>query len=125
MIHFDFNERYQDENVVGSAITRRDGFMVSVGVHAMIVALLIFVPQLELFQMSPEELAARQEELRRQQEQERPRFVFVEPRVDIPALRAPDRGQLSDIDRQAQARAQAQQPENPLPFNRGNSAEQV
>ena len=125
MIHFDFDERYQDENVVGSALTRRDGVMVSVGVHALIAVLLIFVPQLELFRMSPEELEARQEELRRQQEQQRPRFVFVEPRVDIPALRPPDRGQLSDLDRQAQARLKAQQPANPLPFNQGNSSEQV
>ena len=125
MIHFDFDDRYQDENVVGSAIGRRDGFTLSVVVHAFIVAALILVPQLDLFQLSPEELEARQEELRRQQEQQRPRFVFVEPRVDIPALRAPDRAQLSDLDRQAQTRAQAQQPANPLPFNRGNSAEQV
>jgi TonB family protein len=125
LIHFDFDERYQDENVVGSAITRRDGFMVSVVVHTLIAAALLFVPQLELFELSPEELEARQEELRRQQEQERPRFVFVEPRVDLKALRPPDRGQLSDLDRQAQAQQRAQQPENPLPFNLGNSAEQV
>jgi TonB family protein len=125
LIHFDFDERYQDENVVGSAINRRDGFVVSVVVHTLIAVALILVPTLELFKMSPEELEARQEELRRQQEQERPRFVFVEPRVDIPALRAPDRGQLSDLDRQAQARQRAPQPENPLPFNQGNSAEQV
>jgi TonB family protein len=125
LIHFDFDERYQDENVVGSAINRRDGFMVSVGVHGLIAVLLILLPQLELFQLSPEELEARQEELRKQEEQQRPRFVFVEPRVDIPALRPPDRAQLSDLDRQAQARQRAQQPENPLPFNRGNSAEQT
>jgi TonB family protein len=125
LIHFDFDERYQDENIVGSAITRRDGFMVSVGFHALIAVLLILVPQLELFKLSPEELEARQEELRRLQEQQRPRFVFVEPRVDMPALRPPDRAQLSDLDRQAQARQRAQQPENPLPFNQGNSAEQV
>jgi TonB family protein len=125
LIHFDFDERYQDENVVGSAITRRDGVVVSAVVHALIAVALIFLPQLALFQMSPEELEARQEELRRQQEQQRPRFVFVEPRVDVPALRAPDRAQLSDLDRQAQSRQRGQQPENPLPFNLGNSAEQV
>jgi TonB family protein len=125
LIHFDFDERYQDENIVGSAITRRDGFMVSVFVHAMIVAALLFVPQLDLFKMSPEELTAQQQEELRRQERERTTFVFVEPRADIPALRAPDRAQLSDLDRQAQARQRAQQPANPLPFNLGNSAEQV
>ncbi len=126
MIHFDFDERYQDENIVGSAITRRDGVMVSVVVHALLFAALIFVPQLDLFELSPEELEARQEELRRQQEaRENRTFVFVQPKVDLEALRAPDRGQLSDLDRQAQARQKAQQPDNPLPFALGNSAEQV
>ncbi len=125
MIHFDFEDRYQDENIVGHAIARRDGLMVSVVVHALIAAALIFAPQLALFELTPEELEARQEELRRQQEQERPRFVFVQPRVDMEALKAPERGQLSDLDRQAQAPQRAEQPTNPLPFNRGNSAEQV
>jgi TonB family protein len=125
LIHFDFDERYQDENVVGSAITRRDGFMVSVLTHALLLAALILVPQLSLFELSPEELAAQQEELRQQQEQERPRFVFVDPKIDLKALQPPDRAQLSDLDRQAQSRQQAQAPKNPLPFNLGNSAEQV
>jgi TonB family protein len=125
LIHFDFEDRYQDENIVGHAIARRDGLMVSVVVHALIAAALIFAPQLALFELTPEELEARQEELRRQQEQERPRFVFVQPRVDMEALKAPERGQLSDLDRQAQAPQRAEQPTNPLPFNRGNSAEQV
>jgi TonB family protein len=127
LIHFDFDDRYPDENVVGRAIARRDGVVVSVGVHAAIVVMLIFAPQLEWFQPSAEELAARQEELRRQQEEQREqqRFVFVQQRVDMPSLRAPDRGQLSDLDRQAQTPQRAEQPTNPLPFMRGNSSEQV
>jgi TonB family protein len=126
LIHFDFDERYQDDNVVGSAIARRDGVLVSVVVHGLLFAALVFGPQLELFQPSPEELQAQQEELRRQQEQQQDRtFVFVQPKVDMPALQAPDRAQLSDIDRRAQARQRAEQPANPLPFARGNSAEQT
>ncbi|HEY6361415.1 MAG TPA: TonB family protein [Vicinamibacterales bacterium] len=123
MIHFDFDERYQDENVVGSAITRRDGFMVSVGVHALIAVALVILPQLDLFELSPEELQAREEALRRQREERT--FVFVQPRVDLEALRPPDRGQLSDLDRQAQAPQRAREPENPVPFALGNSPEQV
>jgi TonB family protein len=127
LIHFDFEDRYQDENVVGSAITRRDGVMASILVHAAIAVALLFGPQLDWFAPSPEELEARQEELRRQEEAERAsrRMVFVQPRVDMPALRPPDRGQLSDLDRQAQAPQRAERPENPLPFARGNSPEQV
>jgi TonB family protein len=126
LIHFDFDERYQDENVVGSAIARRDGVMASVVVHGLLFAALIFGPQLELFEPTPEELQAQQEELRRQQEAQQDRtFVFVQPKVDMPALQAPNRAQLSDIDRRAQALERAEQPSNPLPFARGNSAEQT
>ena len=127
MIHFDFDDRYQDENVVGHALARRDGVVVSVGVHAALIALLIFGPQFAIFQPSPEELEARQEELRRQQEEQRDqqRMVFVQPRLDTPSLRPPERGQLSDLDRQAQAPQRSEQPNNPLPFMRGNSSEQV
>jgi TonB family protein len=126
LIHFDFEERYQDENVVGSAIARRDGVLVSVVVHGLLFLALVFGPQLELFEPTPEELQARQEELQRQQEAQRDRtFVFVQPKVDLEALQAPDRAQLSDIDRRAQAQQRAEQPSNPLPFARGNSTEQT
>jgi TonB family protein len=127
LIHFDFEERYADENVVGSAINRRDGVLVSVVVHALLFASLLFLPQLALFGPTPQELDARQqEELRRQQEQRENRtFVFVQPRVDLEAQRAPERSQLSDLNRRAQAPQLSQRPDNPLPFAQGNSSQQV
>jgi TonB family protein len=125
VIHFDFDERYQDEAVVGTAISRRDGVLLSVIVHGLIAAAFIVGPQLWLFQPSPEELQRRQAELERQREESRRRFVFVQPRADIPALRPPDRAELSDLDRQAQDPVIAREPENPLPFSRGDSPERV
>jgi TonB family protein len=126
LIHFDFEQRYQDENVVGSAIARRDGVMVSVVVHALLAAALILAPSLDLFAPSAEELQARQQELERQQRERQDRtFVFVQPRVDLKALQPPDRGQLSDLDRKAQAPQLAERPNNPLPFAQGNSSEQI
>jgi len=87
---------------------------------------LIFLPQLQIFQPSREELEARQRELQRQEEERRNRtFVFVQPKVDLPAMRPPDRSQLSDLDRRAQAPQPAPRPENPLPYTRGNSSQQV
>src|SRR5687767_10528790 len=87
----------------------------------------MFAPEIEFLQPSPEELEARQEELRRLQEQQRDdqRFVFVQPQIDMEALRPPPRAELSDVDRQAQARERAEAPANPLPFSRGDSAERV
>ena len=124
MIHFDFDDRYQDDLVVGAAIPRRDGVLLSIVVHAIVAGALIFGPRLPLFQPSREELEARQRELQRQ-EQPNQTFAFVQPRVDVPALRTPERAQPSDLDRRAQAPQPAPRPENPLPFTRGNSAQQV
>jgi TonB family protein len=127
LIHFDFDDRYQDELVVGSAISRREGIVLSTIVHAAIVALILFGPEWTFLQPSPEELDARQQRLeqQREQEQEERRFVFVQPRVDFEARRPPPRAELSDIDRQAQARERAPAPANPLPFSRGDSAERT
>jgi TonB family protein len=54
-----------------------------------------------------------------------PRFVFVEPRVDKPAPKPPERADLSDENRVASAPERAQKPANPLPFSRGNTSEMV
>jgi TonB family protein len=97
--------------------------MVSVGVHALIAVALIFLPQLALFELSPEELQAREEALRREREERT--FVFVQPRADFEALRPPERAPLSDLDRQAQAPLRAPEPQNQAPLALGNSAEQV
>jgi TonB family protein len=127
LIHFDFEDRYEDELVVGSALPRRDGVLLSVIAHVLILIWFQFGPNLHLFQASPEELEARRQELLRLQEKERDdrRFVFVQPRVDLETQKPKPRADLSDLDRQAQARERAVKPENPLPFARGNSSERV
>jgi TonB family protein len=128
LIHFDFDDRYQDELVVGSAISRREGVLLSTIVHAVIVALILFGPEWTFLKPSPEELQALQqrlEEQRQQQQQEERRFVFVQPRVDFEARRPPPRAELSDIDRQAQARERAPAAANPLPFSRGDTSERT
>jgi TonB family protein len=56
---------------------------------------------------------------------DRTQFVFVQPRLDTPALRPPPRGEASDIDRQARTRERAPKPANTMPFARGNSPERV
>jgi len=128
LIHFDFDDRYQDELVVGSAISRREGTLLSVAVHVAVILLILFGGKLAFFQPSPEELERRrQEALQQQLEQERnrQRFVFVQPRVDMPAKAPPPRPELSDLDRKAAAPQVSSQPNNPLPFSKGNSAERT
>ena len=128
MIHFDFEDRYQDELVVGSAISRREGTLLSVVVHVAVILLILFGGKLALFQPSPEELERRRQEVLQQQleqERNRQRFVFVQPRVDTPAPKPPPRPELSDLDRKAAAPEISKQPNNPLPLNKGNSAERA
>jgi TonB family protein len=127
LIHFDFDNRYEDELVVGSAISRREGVLLSVVVHVIILLWFQLGPNLHLFEASPEELEARRQEILRQQERERDnrRFVFVQPRVDIQTPKPPPRANPSDANRQAQAPERAREPQNPLPFSRGNSPERA
>jgi TonB family protein len=125
VIHFDFDERYRDEDVVGTAISRREGVLLSIIFHGLVAAAFIVGPRLPIFQPSLEELQRRQAELERQREEASRRFVFVQPRADIPALQPPERADLSDLDRKAQDPVIARKPENPLPFSRGDSPERV
>lgn len=129
MIHFDFDDRYQDEHVVGSAVSHGSRILLSGGFHVAVILLLIFGGSLlSFFGPTPEELERRrQEAIERQLEQERSqrRFVFIQPRVETPAPKPPPRPELSDLDRKAAATEVAKKPDNPLPFNRGNSTERA
>lgn len=126
MIHFDLEERYQDDNVVGSAIPRREGIFLSIVFHGILLATLLYAPTIPFFQLSPEELERRRAEVQQPREDEPERtFVFVQPRIDMPAERPPERAELSDQDRLAQAPELPPLPENPLPFSLGDSSERV
>jgi len=113
---------------VGSAISRREGTLLSIAVHVAVILFILFGGRLAFFQPSPEELERqRQEALQAELERERnqQRFVFVQPRVDTPAPAPPPRADLSDLDRRAASPEAAPRPENPLPFSKGNSAERA
>lgn len=119
MIHFDLDDRYLDENVVGSAISRREAFMLAIAGHIVIGLLLAYAPEIPWFEPSPEELARREE---REPDPEQ-RMVFVQPMVDLPALRPPEQAPPSDADRRAQSPLPPLDSANPLPRLDGNSPE--
>ena len=123
MIHFDFEERYQDEQIVGRGLSVGNIIVLSILLHILVILLVQTVPRFNLFLPSQEELEARRQELLRQQRNEQ-RFVFVSPRIDMPAP-PKQNAPLSDLDRRAKAPERAQKPDNPLPFARGNSAERT
>jgi TonB family protein len=122
-MYFDFDDRYRDIEPVGSAINRRDGVAVSILVHAAIAAVLLLAPQY-LEQFLPERAVPPPPEERPRPE-DAPRFVFVEPRTELPPLRQPDRVEMSDLDRSARSPEKPPVLENPLPMARGNSSERT
>ena len=126
MIHFDIDSRYQDELVVGSAISRREGVIYSVVGHILLILAILLVPKLPMFRVSPEELARRRAEFEQKlREQANQRFVFVQPRIDMKAEQPPERAPLSDLDRRAQTRETPPNATNPAPFARGNTTEEI
>ena len=119
-MYFDFDDRYRDIEPVGSAINRRDGVAVSVFVHAAIFAALLFLPQV-LPQRSPDEQAMQPPA----RDENTPMFVFVQPKVDLPPTRQPERVEMSDVDRSARTPDRVPEMTNPLPAARGNSTERA
>jgi outer membrane biosynthesis protein TonB len=121
-MYFDFEDYRPDIARVESAISWREGILISIIVHMAMVILLLTAPDwIETHRVfiPPETVAAKDDR------DEPMRFVFVQPRVDLQALKPPDRGEASDIDRMARAPERSQNPANPLPFSRGNSPERV
>jgi TonB family protein len=127
-MYFDFEDSHPDIPTMPNPLSRREGVLLSIIVHLVVVIVILIGPELPFMK---ELEAKRQQELEeiRQRELERQRedrtFVFVQPKVDIRALKPPPRAELSDIDRQARTIERAPNPTNPLPFSRGNTSERV
>ena len=122
-MYFDFEDYRPDTPTIGRVISWREGVLLSIIVHLVAVVLILLAPR--LFPEDLQALRARLLAAQQQRLQDQARFVFVQPRVDRPAPKPPDRAELSDIDREARTRERAERPTNPLPYNRGNSAERV
>ncbi|HVH25840.1 MAG TPA: TonB family protein [Vicinamibacterales bacterium] len=124
-MYFDFEDYRPDTPRLASAISWREGVLLSVIFHLLMVIVMMTSPR--LFSDDGEAARARArafaEKLAAAREQTR--FVFVQPRVERPAPKPPERPELSDQDRVARAPERAQQPANELPFARGNTPERV
>jgi TonB family protein len=122
-MYFDFDDRYRDIEPVGSAINRRDGVAVSIMVHGVIFAVLMFAPSYLAQYLPARPVPPPPQEQPRPEDA--PRFVFVQPRVDLPPLRQPERVEMSDVDRSARSPEKTPSLTNPLPSARGNSGERT
>ena len=97
-MYFDFDDRYRDIEPVGSAINRRDGVAMAIVLHVVLIAALWALPQ---YLPSPQQAELMQAEP--QPRDEPPMFVFVQPRMELPALRESPRPEISDLDRSARS----------------------
>ena len=112
----DFDDHRPDVPRVPSAISPREGVMLSIFLHALMVVAILVLPgyfvqdATEAAQLVPD--------------REPPRFVYMAPRVERPAPPRPD-AEMSDLDRRSATRERAPDAANPLPFMRGNTPEKV
>jgi outer membrane biosynthesis protein TonB len=121
-MYFDFDDYRPDTPRVVTAISWREGVLLSVIFHLLMFIALIVSPR--LFPVD-EAARARALALAEQRVKENTQFVFVQPRLDTEAPKPPDRADASDKDRVARAPEQAAKPENESPFARGNTPERV
>jgi TonB family protein len=128
-MYFNFDDSHPETPTIERAISAREGWFLSIFVHAGLALLILFGPRLPFVQHMLAQAQAERARLAELAQQraldQRPTFVFVRPRVDTPASRPPPRAELSDKDRMAQAPERAPNPTNPLPYSRGNSPERV
>jgi outer membrane biosynthesis protein TonB len=129
-MYFDFEDAHPETPTLFAPISRREGVLLSIIGHLVLAVVILLGPKLPFVQafLARQEAkadAARALELERQRQQ-RPVFVFVQPKVEMPPPAVPPRRpELSDRDRLAGAPERAQNPTNTMPFSRGNTSERV
>jgi TonB family protein len=121
-MYFDFEDYHPDITPVGQAISWREGILLSIIAHLLVIILVLVAPKWFPFLTAPPRPRAVAVQ---PPPAEKTRFVFVQPRVERPVPRAPDRAEASDLDRMARSRERAERPTNPLPYARGNSPERI
>jgi TonB family protein len=122
-MYFEIEDYRPDITPVGRAISWREGILLSIIFHLVVVIVILLYPR--LFPFDARAAQARAALLQQQREPDETRFVFVQPRNDVAAPKPPPRAESSDKDRVAQAPKRSPNPTNPLPYSRGNTPERV
>jgi TonB family protein len=115
-MYIDFEDLRPDTPRVEGALSVREGVLISIIVHLLVLIALLLVPDL-----LPESVRPVPVRPVAQTPRESPRFVFMQPPVDISKPQPRRDVDASDQDRRLSAIAPPPRPENPLPYNRGNS----
>src|SRR5689334_10108944 len=117
-MYLDLQDLRPDTPRVPSVISVREGVLLSLVFHAVMLLFVLFGPTEWLESKLVEQQVP-------PQQQEPIRFVQVTPLKEVPAP-PPVRPTIqSDLDRRSATRERAPVPENPQPFSRGNTPERV
>ncbi len=119
-MYIDF-EDHRPETPRVEGLSVREGVLVSIILHLLLFIAIMFMPDLSSGR-TPSPLA---QQMARRMDQQSPRFVFMEPKVDISKPQPKPNVDASDQDRVASSVQRAPDPKNSLPFVRGNSPERV
>jgi TonB family protein len=121
-MYFDLEDYHPDISPVGQAISWREGVLLSIIAHLVMVILILVAPR-----WFPWLTAPRRVQVAARQGQPEPplEFMMVSPRVERPVQKPPPRALPSDLNRAAASPERAKKPENMQPFSRGNSPERV
>ena len=105
----------------------REVVLITVNLHLVVLVAILLGPRLPFVQRILEQQRVRAAEAQRveqERQQESPRFVFMQPRLERP-VPPPRRAELSDVDRRARSVERAPDPRNALPYSRGNTSERI
>jgi len=126
-MYFNFDDNRPDTPRIPQPLSRREVVLLTINLHAFLVIAILLGPRIpwvrEMIERQQQAIAEQQRLA--QERQERPRFVFMQPRLDLTSPKPPPIAELSDLDRRARTVERAPNPDNPLPFSRGNSPERM
>ena len=126
-MYFDFGDGHPDLQRIPSALSVREAVLSAIIVHLLAIIAILVVPETEWMKAYLREAEqARLAAVERTAPPERQApFMFVQPTVDVPALKPPPKAPPSDLDREAMTRLRPPDPTNRQPFSRGNTSEFV
>lgn len=131
-MYFDFEDHRPDTPTIGRPMSTREVVLITVNLHLVFLVALLLGPQIpfvrdmiEARRQAQEEQQRRELERQLERQRENARFVFMQPRMETPPPRPPQRAELSDLDRRARTIERAPDPRNDLPFSRGTTSERI
>jgi TonB family protein len=128
-MYFDFEDHRPDTPSIPRPMSTREVVLITVNLHLLFLVAILLGPRLPIvkaiLEKRQEEQAQRQREELARQQQDTPRFVFMQPKLETPPPAPPQRAELSDIDRRARTVERAPDPKNDLAFSRGNTTERL